>query len=83
MDEEKKNNKIIINEKEYEIVSYISIDCGNFIVYTDGKELENERIALYINRVSKENDEIVLDTIENEEVLEVIKSLKERLTNNE
>ena len=39
MEQERKDNKIIINEKEYEIISYISIDSGNFIVYTDGKQL--------------------------------------------
>ena len=36
MEEERKDNKIIINEKEYEIISYISIDSGNFIVYGTG-----------------------------------------------
>ena len=39
MEQERKDNKIIINEKEYEIISYISIDSGNFIVYTDNKQL--------------------------------------------
>lgn len=37
MEQVRKDNKIIINEKEYEIISYISIDSGNFIVYTDSK----------------------------------------------
>lgn len=83
MEQERKNNKIIINEKEYEIISYISIDSGNFIVYTDGKQLENGQIALYVNRVSQENKEIILDEIEDEEVMQVINVLKERLVNNE
>ena len=83
MEQERKDNKIIINEKEYEIISYISIDSGNFIVYTDGKQLENGQIALYVNRVSQENKEIILDEIEDEEVMQVINALNERLVNNE
>ena len=82
MEQERKDNKII-NEKEYEIISYISIDSGNFIVYTDSKQLENGQIALYVNRVSQENKEIILDEIEDEEVMQVINALKERLVNNE
>lgn len=83
MEQERKDNKIIINEKEYEIISYISIDSGNFIVYTDGKQFSNGQIALYVNRVSQENKEIILDEIEDEEVMQVINALKERLVNNE
>lgn len=73
------DNKIIINDKEYEIIAYIQIESGNFIVYTDNKQLENNKVALYINRVSKENEEIVLDEVDNEEVTQVIEKLKERL----
>lgn len=76
------DNKIIINEREYEIISYISIDNGNFIVYTDGIQSENGKVALYINRLSKENDEVVFDEVNNEEVVQVIQSLKERIGNN-
>ena len=83
MEEERKDNKIIINEKEYEIISYISIDGGNFIAYTDGKQLENGQIALYVNRVSQENDEVIFDEVEDEEVMQVINALKERLVSNE
>ena len=83
MEEERKDNKIIINEKEYEIISYISIDSGNFIAYTDGKHLENGQIALYVNRVSQENEEVIFDEVEDEEVMQVINALKERLVSNE
>ena len=83
MEQERKDNKIIISEKEYEIISYIPIDSGNFIVYTDGKQLENGQIALYVNRVSKEKEEVFFDEIEDEEVMQVINALKERLVNNE
>ncbi len=83
MEEERKDNKIIINGKEYEIISYIAIDSGNFIVYTDGKQLENGKIVLYVNRVSQENEEIVFDEVEDTEVMQVIDALRERLITNE
>ncbi len=83
MEEERKDNKVIINGKEYEIISYIAIDSGNFIVYTDGKQLENGKIVLYVNRVSQENEEIVFDEVEDTEVMQVIDALRERLITNE
>ena len=83
MEEERKDNKIIINGKEYEIISYIAIDSGNFSVYTDGKQLENGKIVLYVNRVSQENEEIVFDEVEDTEVMQVIDALRERLITNE
>lgn len=83
MEEERKDNKIIINGKEYEIISYIAIDSGNFIVYTDGKQLKNGKIVLYVNRVSQENEEIVFDEVEDTEVMQVIDALRERLITNE
>lgn len=83
MEEERKDNKIIINGKEYEIISYIAIDSGNFIVYTDGKQLENGKIVLYVNRVSQENEEIVFVEVEDTEVTQVIDALRERLITNE
>lgn len=83
MESERKDNKIIINEKEYEIISYITIESGNFIVYTDGKQFENGQIALYVNRVSKDNNEILFDEVDDEEIMGVIDSLKERLMENE
>ena len=83
MESERKDNKIIINEKEYEIISYITIESGNFIVYTDGKQFENGQIALYVNRISKDNNEILFDEVDDEEIMGVIDSLKERLMENE
>lgn len=56
-------------DKKYEIISYISIDSGNFIVYTDGRQLENGQIALYVNCISQENKEIILNKIEDKEVM--------------
>lgn len=83
MEEERKDNKIIINGSEYEIISYIAIDSGNFIVYTDGRQLENGQIALFVNRVSQEVEEIIFDEVEDTEVMQVIDALRERLIGNE
>ena len=83
MESERKENKIIINEKEYEIISYITIETGNFIVYTDGKQFENGQIALYVNRLSNDSDEIVFEEVDDDELMQVINSLKERLMENE
>lgn len=83
MEEEGKDNKIIINGSEYEIISYIAIDSGNFIVYTDGRQLENAQIALFVNRVSQEAEEIIFDEVEDTEVMQVIDALRERLIGNE
>ena len=83
MESERKDNKIIINEKEYEIISYITIESGNYIVYTDGKQFENGQICLYVNRISKDNNEISLDEVDDDEIMQVIDSLKERLMENE
>lgn len=83
MKEERKDNKIIINGREYEIISYIAIDSGNFIVYTDGRQLENGQIALFVNRVSQEAEEIIFDEVEDTEVMQVIDALRERLVSNE
>ncbi len=79
MEQERKDNKIIINEKEYEIISYVKNDNGNYLVYTDGKVLENNNIALYVNSVVMENGEITLESVDDDEVLSVINSMKERL----
>ena len=83
MEDNRKDNKIIVNEKEYEIIAYITIDSGNFIVYTDGKQFNDGQIALYVNRVSTENGEMLFDEVDNSEVMDVINALRERLVNNE
>ncbi len=73
------NNKIMINDKEYEVVAYVTIDIGNFIVYTDGKTFSNGQVVLYVNRLSSYDGEVVFDEVENDELVQVINSLKERL----
>ena len=77
------NNTIVINNKEYEIIAYIPIDSGNFVVYTDGKQLENGQVALYVNRISLDYNEILFDDLDNDDVVKVINELKERLVSNE
>lgn len=73
------NNKIMINDKEYEVVAYVTIDIGNFIVFTDGKTFSNGQVVLYVNRLSSYDGEVVFDEVENDELVQVINSLKERL----
>lgn len=78
-----KDNKINIDGKEYEIISYITLDIGNFIVYTDGTELENGKIFLKINRFSHNEHGILFDEVDDSELEKVMNVLKERLINNE
>lgn len=77
------NNKLVINGNEYEIIGYVPISSGNFIVYTDGKLQNNGQVNLYVNRILEEKDEIVFSDVKNEEVVKVINVLKERISNNE
>ncbi len=77
----KENNKIIISGKEYEIIAYVKNDNGNYLVYTDNKVLDNNNIALYVNLVVTTNGEISLESVEDNEVIEVINTMKERLNN--
>ena len=77
------DNKILIDEIEYEIIAYISIDRGNFLVYTDSKEITAGQFGLYVNRVLEENEQIILDEVEDGEVMQVIAALKERMIVND
>ena len=77
----KENNKIIISGKEYEIIAYVKNDNGNYLVYTDNKVLDNNNIALYVNLVVTTNGEISLESVEDNAVIEVINTMKERLNN--
>ena len=76
-------NVILINNNEYEVVSYITIPSGNFIVYTDNKVSDDGQILLYINRVSQNGSEVYFDEIDSDETNQVISALKERLVSNE
>lgn len=80
---EENENKIIIGGVEYEIISYVTIESGNYIVYTDGKKFDNGQIALYVNRVISENGEVVFDEVDDTEVMQVVDVIKERLNHNE
>lgn len=85
MSDEKPMDKIKIADasgvlKEYDVLAYIEIDSGNYIVYTDGKELNNGQIAIYINLVITDKDgEVSFSDVSNEEVQAVIAKLQERL----
>lgn len=78
---ERKDNKIIVKGKEYEVVSFINIVSGRFVVYTDGKMSDNNHVILYISHISEENNKIIFDEVSDEELKQVIKKIKERLVN--
>lgn len=79
------NNKITINDKngekkDYEILGYVNNEYGNYVVYTDGKMLNNENVALYVNLLVKEDDgSLSFEDVTDEELTSVIKELQERM----
>lgn len=82
IDEDERKLKIITEdgeEKEYELIAYIRKDIGEFIVYTDSKQLDNGQILLYVNSVIDDNGVITLDEVEDDEVSTIIDELKERM----
>ena len=79
------DNKSIIKdennfEKEYEVISLIKTKDGNYLVYTDGKELRNG-IALYVNSIIEDEDSVVLDFVTDDEMKRIISNLRERMDN--
>lgn len=83
METEEISKLIRIKGIDYEIIAYINLDIGNYIIYTNGKTFDNGQIALYVNRICLDNNEVVLDSVENEELLKVMEVLRERLNENE
>ena len=82
IDEDERKLKIITEdgeEKEYELIAYIRKDIGEFIVYTDNKQLDNGQILLYVNSVIDDNGVITLDEVEDDELSTIIDELKERM----
>lgn len=82
IDEDERKLKIITEdgeEKQYELIAYIRKDIGEFIVYTDNKQLDNGQILLYVNSVIDDNGVITLDEVEDDEVSTIIDELKERM----
>ena len=77
-----KDGKIIIQGKEYEVIAYLPLESGNYVVYTDNKLDANDRVYLYINKFADENNEVILDELSSEELESVMLALKERLDNN-
>lgn len=87
MEYDKINNKIFITDsdstrKEYEIIACINNQNGNYLVYTDGKQLQNGDIAMYVNCLVEENGVVELVEVTEEELMKVIENLKERLASN-
>ena len=66
--------------KEYEIVANVFTEDGEFAVYTDNKILDNGEVLLYVNSVIRdENGNITFDDVEDDEVQNIIKEIRERL----
>ena len=66
-------------KKEYEVLSYITIEDGDFVVYTDNKQLNNGQILIYVNSIIEENGETIFDEVDDEELVKVIEEIKERI----
>lgn len=83
METEEIKKMINIGDKDYELIAYLNLDSGNYIVYTDGKHFENGQVALYVNCVTYIGEEMIFDEVLDEELKQVINALRERLVNNE
>lgn len=79
------NNKITITDKngekkEYEVLGYVNNEDGNYVVYTDGKMLDNDNVALYVSLLVKDDyGTLSFEEVTDEELNSVIKELQERM----
>ena len=79
------NNKITITDKngekkDYEVLGYINNEHGNYVVYTDGKMLDNDNVALYVSLLVKDDyGTLSFEEVTDEELNSVIKELQERM----
>lgn len=81
----KSGKKILVkdennNEKEYDIVTFIETKIGDFLSYTDGKMKKNGEIALYINSITKDGDNLVLDCVTDKEMPYILEAIKEKIS---
>ena len=79
-----KDNKITIitedNEKlEVEIIACVRVLEKDFLVYTDNKTVTNGNISLKINSFVKEDGEVLLKDVTDDEERKVIEELRKRL----
>lgn len=81
--EEDKKIKIVDengDEKEYEVIAYINTEDGDFIAYTDNKQLDNGLILIYVNSmVETEDGTIIFDEVDDDEVSDIVSKIRERL----
>ena len=66
--------------KEYEIVSFLTTEDGDYLVYTDNTVLDNGNILLYINSMYEEDGKIILDEVDEDETDEIVKEIQERMS---
>ena len=77
--ENDKQNKIIIGDKEFEIIAYVNLDIGNFIVYTDQSKDENGNIQVFASIYDPENPNSKLEAITTDREWKVIETILETL----
>lgn len=68
------------DEKEYEVIAYVNTEDGDFIAYTDNKQLDNGLILIYVNSiVETEDGTIIFDEVDDDEVSDIVSKIRERL----
>ena len=66
--------------KEYEVIANVTTEDGEFIVYTDNKELSDGQVLLYINSIIRDEDgNMTFDEVEDLEAHAIINEIRERL----
>jgi hypothetical protein len=73
------NKKVYIDGKEYELITYLQLEDGDFVVYTDNEETESG-VKLYINSVEINEDEYIFGEVDDEDFNKVLLSLQERMS---
>lgn len=76
---DKENKKIYINGVENDVIAYITNPKGNYVVYTSNEQLNDGRIVLKINYIEPKDDKVLLGDVTDNELLDIINELKERM----
>ena len=68
------------NNAKNEVIAYINTEDGDFIAYTDNKQLDNGLILIYVNSmVETEDGTIIFDEVDDDEVSDIVSKIRERL----
>ncbi len=79
-----KDNKLFISQKdgskkEYDLVSYLSLETGDYVVYTDNILKDDGSVNLYVNNIIIRDNQAFLDDVNNEELTAVIRSISNKI----